>query len=266
MFLDSESLITTKRGITAGQRQCLNPEQKIGGKHQEKTAAVSYRENSSGDKWETVSWVSWFPWWSGYSIQIRREKNWKKHATSPPYTMNQIEAEKQMRMTWTNYREYFIIPAFPGNLQACVNALRLSCRSLTCNLRVDGTSCGMQVTNALNIVYIWPETHQRIQKDLKKRRTPRKQILYQKGLLLRLQIVLHHRTARHPKDTRKNRPPINNIRVFHVHIHLLASTLQLFLNDFFHILRCLSLWPRWSSSQCFWGQVFQPLHQPAGWS
>jgi len=36
MFFDSKSLITTKRGITAGQRQRLNPEQKTGGKHQRK--------------------------------------------------------------------------------------------------------------------------------------------------------------------------------------------------------------------------------------
>ena len=32
-------------------------------------------------------------------VDIQYEKNWKRHATSSPYTMNQIEAEKHMRMT-----------------------------------------------------------------------------------------------------------------------------------------------------------------------
>lgn len=51
-----------------------------------------------------VSFLSSLVPWSGYSIQIRRENNWNKHATLLPYTMNQIESEKHMRMTWEMHR------------------------------------------------------------------------------------------------------------------------------------------------------------------
>lgn len=146
MFFDSKSLITTKRGITAGQRQRLNPEQKIGGKHQRKKTSVT-------------GWVSWVPWFPEADIQYKSEgktigKDMPRCCHTPWIKLSQKSIwewhEKYIEILWNTVLLRILHPSIPSQFAGkSVNALRLSCRSLTCNLRVDGTSCRMQATRGV---------------------------------------------------------------------------------------------------------------------
>lgn len=183
---------------------------------------------------------------------IHHESNWVRKA----YENDMRNTSKYYDILY--YWGYFI-PAFPANLQAKVSmhwdfhvdpwpAIWGSmAHPAECKPRVESLGLFQCIENVLHL----PEMHQHIQnhpKGSKKQET-------QKRLLPWL----------HPNIPKESKlPPINDIWGFHVHKQFLASSPQHFFSDFFHILRCLSLWPSWSSSQCFWGQVFQPLHQPAG--
>lgn len=197
-----------------------------------------------------MSFLSSLVPWSGYSIQIRRENNWKKHATLLPYTMNQIESEKHMRMTWEIHR---------NTMKYCTTDLQSEGRWHILRNASHAWS-HLDYLNALKTFCICPKCINTSKRILKQQETQKK------GCFLgcnSCSITELQGTQRYPKNLSYHLSMTFGDSMF---TNNFWPHLPSIFKDFFHILRCLSLWPSWSSSQCFWGQVFQPLHQPAGWS
>ena len=106
---------------------------------------------ASKKKTSATGWVSWVPWFPEADIQYKSEgktigKDMPRCCHTPWIKLSQ---KSIWEWPWEIHRNTALLrilhPRIPIQFAGkSVNALRLSCRSLTCNLRVDGTSCGMQ--------------------------------------------------------------------------------------------------------------------------
>ena len=202
---------------------------------------------ASKKKTSATGWVSWVPWFPEADIQYKSEgktigKNMPRCCHTPWIKLSQ---KSNMRMTWEIHRNTMkYCTTEDTSSQHSQQICRQKCQCIKTFMSIlDLQSEGrwhilrnashawshLDYLNASKTFCICPKcinTSKIIQKDLKNKNS-------QKRLLPWLQLVLHHRTARHPKIPKESKlPPINDIWGFHVHKQFLSSSPQHFWMTF----------------------------------